>query len=1257
MMASQKIICWNSGGLRATANSTPEKMTFFDKEFPDANFSIAAFVETHHKSLEDLSDDFLEYQNTHHLLHTPTNNETHAGIALLLSKNYELISQEEIIPGRLLNVKYATNKVQYNMSIFYGPKWKEMNKDTIRSLLNVFAKIHKIEDNNMIIGDFNFCENDLDKGKNMSSKDKVITPIWDDICSSIAVVDPFRMQYPRRRIYSFTAPAGKSRGDRIYISNDHSNSVANMKYTLTPFNLAHKIMTFNLQEGQQIGPGYWKLNSSILKDNAYKKEIEDTYNSINRQNIRNPVDWWNLFHCMVHAVTLEYTQNKAKVKSAVKKVIVGKIQLYESIESSKMTLKDKENYLHYRARYKEIVDQEIQGHVIRTRGQPRYEINEPNIDFFSKLEKRFQNKNVICQLQDTDGTMKSETDDLIRITHDYYKKLYTPTRTNQIKQQQLLRNVKKTISASDRRKLDAPLDPKEMENAVFQQFDGKSSGADGVTAEFYKEFWYLIKDNYLRYVNAAKNSSFGSHKNTSVTTIIYKRKGKIYELTNYRPISLINLDLKILAKALTNRLKPVLPSIIHESQTAVYGRRIDHTVHMVRDLIDLVNKEDLDGALIFLDQEKAFDRVDHELLFKAMEAFGIGDEFIKWVKALYSDASTRIKVNGFLTPRILLRRGVRQGCPLSPLLYVLVIELLALQLRQNPNIVGFQVGGEKIVSLHYADDAIIVIKQNQCFKEVIKDLKLFEDATGAKVNWEKTEGLWIGNWKDRLDTPMNITWTNKNVKALGVYFGNENPAKHTFDDIIPKVKRSMNYWKQFLLSVSARARTIEIFHASRLWYAATFYDIPQDTEAQLQKELFSHVNFPHKSPTVSQVEMQKLKEDGGLKLIDIRTKTDTYKARWLIELMTSPNVATHLQLMTRLIGEQKGGLRGTELFFTTPHYAKSTLKTSIRYYKRAIEVFTTLQIKKKIDDPKNEKLFYNPTFKDRNDKVLQISRTCENMRIYTYGQVLLEHEKKQGNQPHHRYIASIYEKITSKDLENRNDDHIYNAKLNEFVSLRLATHNFIYQQLIISKYKEHHSKLKWEEYFQIPDMNWKKIWESINNPVSTEDTKSVIWEQIHLNDYTTFSYNKWHNKQEVCPFCLQVPQTQFHITVKCDIVRKLWLDLEHHLKSIRNIPISEKEMAFGLFGTKPSIKLRNWMTFLLRRCIAIQENKAFYNKKGPQNIQEIKIIYNQTLKTEIWQKYNIFLKLERLDYFKKIFACKNYLIEEIGGKWQVLTIF
>ena len=86
-------------------------------------------------------------------------------------------------------------------------------------------------------------------------------------------------------------------------------------------------------------------------------------------------------------------------------------------------------------------------------------------------------------------------------------------------------------------------------------------------------------------------------------------------------------------------------------------------------------------------------------------------------------------------------------------------------------------GGENIVSMHYADDAIITILQNKCFKEVIKDLTASEQASGAKVNWGKTKGLWAGAWKNRADTPLDIKWTNKNVEILGVYFGNDNPAE------------------------------------------------------------------------------------------------------------------------------------------------------------------------------------------------------------------------------------------------------------------------------------------------------------------------------------------------------------------------------------------------------------------------------------------------------------------------------------------------
>ena len=181
----------------------------------------------------------------------------------------------------------------------------------------------------------------------------------------------------------------------------------------------------------------------------------------------------------------------------------------------------------------------------------------------------------------------------------------------------------------------------------------------------------------MAFINKIKTEGFSNIKNTSVIKIIYKGKGETYLLYNYRPISLINVDIKILTKSLANRLKYILPTIIHASQTAVYGRKIDQTIHTIRDLIELANKEDEPAAFIFVDQEKAFDRVNHDFLYKTMRAFGIGETFIQWVSKIYSSASSVLNINGFLSKQIPLKRGVRQGCPLSSLLYVLVIEVLA----------------------------------------------------------------------------------------------------------------------------------------------------------------------------------------------------------------------------------------------------------------------------------------------------------------------------------------------------------------------------------------------------------------------------------------------------------------------------------------------------------------------------------------------------------------------------------------------------
>ena len=245
---------------------------------------------------------------------------------------------------------------------------------------------------------------------------------------------------------------------------------------------------------------------------------------------------------------------------------------------------------------------------------------------------------------------------------------------------------------------------------------------------------------------------------------------------------------------------------------------------------------------------------------------------------------------------------------------------------------------------------------------MIKELTEFEQASGAKVNYTKTKGLWGGAWKNRTDTPLNIKWTKKNVENLGLFFGNDSPTAVTFQKIFPKVIRSMNYWKQFRLSTLAKARVIEIFHGTELWYAARFYPIPPPLTKILQKAFFDYVNFPHKTVTIKQEEMIKLRQHGGTKLISIQAKSEASKIKWLIDLCVLPELKTHMDLITRLLGDQKGRCNGRDLFFTTTHYARRILRIGSPFYKEAIKAITTLETRKQVLDPRDEKLFYNPIF-------------------------------------------------------------------------------------------------------------------------------------------------------------------------------------------------------------------------------------------------------------------------------------------------------
>ena len=354
---------------------------------------------------------------------------------------------------------------------------------------------------------------------------------------------------------------------------------------------------------------------------------------------------------------------------------------------------------------------------------------------------------------------------------------------------------------------------------------GKTPGSDGLPTEFYLVFWDDLGDFLVLVLNERYRLGVLTYsQRQSLLRLLYKKDDKRLP-KNWRPISLLNTDYKLASKVITERLKPVMSSIVHRDQTCgVVGRSIFSNLQLIRDILDMIDKTDEPGILVTLDQEKAFDRVDHEFLMRTLAKFGFGPSFCRWVSIFYNDVFSRIICNGDLSVPVFLGRSVRQGCPLSLLLYVLVSEVLSTQIRKCKQIEGFRLpgaGGLQFKLSQYADDATNFVKDERSLCHLLRVVNTYEKGSGAKLNTTKSEAMWLGRLRANGASHFGLTWVSK-MRILGIYFSNGlvSVESDNWRSKLDKLKNVTNLWKQRELSFLGRTMIIDVLGASRFWHTA-----------------------------------------------------------------------------------------------------------------------------------------------------------------------------------------------------------------------------------------------------------------------------------------------------------------------------------------------------------------------------------------------------------------------------------------------------
>ena len=783
------------------------------------------------------------YFETEYLLITNIGpNGSGVGIALKKDlKHSQILKDGE---GRILKCEIEG----INLINIYAPSGREKRDDrNVFFSMKIVPYFSNTTGPTILLGDFNSVEHQDDVNiKKHRRNSKIVNKQIKELIQALKMRDIWVSRGGSRKEHTFFYPKGSSRIDRIYIEQKHEQIIEAVNYQAT--DLTDHLAVVIHTSCSKINPtrkqnNIWKMNSKILTEPMFVKAFEEWWVEINRFKIKkNKIrDWWDkIFKTGLKRIAIQCSKTMAKnfkekrvndqilMEDIIEKINGGE-DLWEELRTTKKSIKEWEKEIASRNLIKNKQGDKMEGEECTSHHIKHNQITTT----INKLE-------INGEITDDEFKIKTEFENHFK--NIFQKKGY------EYKENKFIEIIETKELES---KISNPIKESEIKFVLDRCKKEKSPGHDGIPYEFYQKFWNVLNIRMTELFNEIIDSEELAESQSLATVKLIPKVVRPIRLSDFRPISLLCTDYKILSGVLAERMKPLLPEVIHESQKGgVPGRSLFNSLSLFRDItarIGELNKDiyrndwrkptKVNAAFIAIDFEKAYDLVQREFLWEIMYKMGFDVKFVNILKGLYKSCKLKVIDGGNKIIEIEGKNSIRQGCPLSMHLFTIFIEPLIRFI--DAKIEGFKHGKKRAAARAFVDDLNVIVT---CESEILKLSDILNDfctESGAKFNKSKTCIMGLGGWEGRSNWPINEIQPTQSMKILGITFhpNLKKTINENWTEKLKKLKGQLIKNANRRLTLHQRNKFIKEFILPQALHLAKILKCPEEIAEKIKRSM------------------------------------------------------------------------------------------------------------------------------------------------------------------------------------------------------------------------------------------------------------------------------------------------------------------------------------------------------------------------------------------------------------------------------------